>query len=286
MPSRRKELKTNDHEEPRSKKHKKSKRKSKRHEESKEVKQTESHEEKVEVPQTPKKSKKSQRRRESDDIKEVKETESEVEEVDTPEADVPEVVTMTKEEEKKKNMDDCRSDLLEHITKMIVDQTEVVQKAKKMLSFYKELKRTYERTNKDTDKYIKEVSKRKKKKKGGNHSPGGFQKPVPISEQMCDFLGVPNGTEMGRTPVTIEINNYIRKYDLQNPKNKKNIIPDKKLTELFYLTDRNPVWVTAANQTDPGKKGLNYFNLQKFLKIHFLKKDKKTGEIAEFEAPY
>lgn len=290
MPSRRKESKTNAHEDQRSRKHKKSRKKPKNSEESEEINQSNE----SEVPlTTPRKSKKSRRHRESEDLKEVTEEDEveggevegdEVEEKKT-EEEKP-VEPMTKEEEKKQNMDTSRSDMLEYITKMIVDQTDLVQKAKKTLSFYKELKRTFERSNKDTDKFIKEVSKGKKRKKGGNNSPGGFRKPVPISDQMCEFLGVPSGTEMGRTPVTIKINKYIREHNLQNPKNKKSIIPDEKLTDLFYLTNQNPVWVKAVNETDPGKKGLNYFNLQRFLKIHFLKKDKVTGEIAQFEAPY
>lgn len=290
MPSRRKESKTNAHEDQRSRKHKKSRKKPKNPEESEEINQGDE----SEVPlTTPRKSKKSRKHRESSDSKEILEKDEvgkdEVgkDEVDDEKAEEENPAEpITKEEEKKKSMDDSRSDMLEYITKMIVDQTNLVQKAKKTLSFYKELKRTFERSIKDTDKFIKEVSKGKKRKKGGNHSPGGFKKPVPISNQMCEFLGVPEGSEMGRTPVTIKINEYIREHNLQNPKNKKSIIPDEKLTDLFYLTNQNPVWVKAVNEIDPGKKGLNYFNLQRFLKIHFLKKDKKTGEIAEFEAPY
>ena len=96
----------------------------------------------------------------------------------------------------------------------------------------------------------------KRKRKNSNRAPSGFVKPTLISNELAGFLGKPEGTEMARTEVTREINAYIREHKLQDKENGRKIIADKKLTGLLKL-----------------KKGdeLTYFNLQKYLKVHFIK---------------
>ena len=96
----------------------------------------------------------------------------------------------------------------------------------------------------------------KKKRKVGNRAPSGFVKPTLISNELADFLGKPEGSEMARTDVTREINKYIRTNNLQDKENGRKIIPDKKLTSLLKL-----------------KKGdeLTYFNLQRYMSPHFAK---------------
>ncbi len=59
-----------------------------------------------------------------------------------------------------------------------------------------------------------------------------------------------------RTTVTQRIIKYITENKLQNPNNRKIIIPDKKLKDLLNLSD-----------TDE----LTYFNLQKYMNQHFPK---------------
>ena len=81
-------------------------------------------------------------------------------------------------------------------------------------------------------------------------------KPTKISDELANFLGKPKGTEMARTEVTREINSYIRAHKLQDPKNGRRILPDKKLAKLLAV----------------GKKDeLTYFNLQRFMSPHFAK---------------
>ena len=96
----------------------------------------------------------------------------------------------------------------------------------------------------------------KKKRKVGNRAPSGFVKPTLISNELADFLGKPEGSEMARTDVTREINKYIRTNNLQDKENGRKIIPDKKLTSLLKL-----------------QKGdeLTYFNLQRYMSPHFAK---------------
>lgn len=90
----------------------------------------------------------------------------------------------------------------------------------------------------------------------------GFKKPCLISEALCDFLGVPAGTELARTDVTSKISEYVNKHKLSIPGNGRIFIPDKKLGALL-----------GENRFDlpSGEKGYGYFNLQKYMKPHFVK---------------
>ena len=88
--------------------------------------------------------------------------------------------------------------------------------------------------------------------------PTGFAKPTVISEELCTFLGKPNGTEMARTEVTKFMSTYIKKHDLQHHKDKRKIVPDRKLIKLLKL-----------KQNDQ----LTYFNLQRYMKHHFKTQD-------------
>lgn len=96
----------------------------------------------------------------------------------------------------------------------------------------------------------------KKKKKSGNRAPSGFVKPTKISDELALFLNKPAGTEMARTEVTREINLYIRANKLQDTTNGRKINADKKLSELLQL---------------PSEDELTYFNLQKYMSVHFPK---------------
>lgn len=115
--------------------------------------------------------------------------------------------------------------------------------------------------------YQKFVTKYNKRRSGNRRN--GFQVPTPISNQMAKFVGVPSGSEMARTEVTKFIHTYIKDKKLQNPDNGQEIFPDSKLKKLLYS----------------GNSKITYFKLQTFLKPHFLKRDKATGEVAQFVAP-
>ena len=108
-------------------------------------------------------------------------------------------------------------------------------------------------------KLLKSNSKaaNKKQKRSGNRQPSGFIRPTLISDELATFLGKESGTEMARTAVTNQINNYIKLNNLKDAKNGRQINADEKLSTLLKL----------------GKDDvLTYFNLQKFMKHHFVKK--------------
>ena len=111
---------------------------------------------------------------------------------------------------------------------------------------------------KRTEREIKAAQKAntKRKRKSGNRAPSGFVKPTLISDQLADFLGKEHGSELARTEVTREINQYIRANSLQDKDNGRIIKPDAKLKALLGVKD---------------SEELTYFNLQKFMSPHFQK---------------
>jgi chromatin remodeling complex protein RSC6 len=113
----------------------------------------------------------------------------------------------------------------------------------------KVVKKEYERLKKTADKV-------ERKRANARSTPNGFAKPTKISDELCVFLGVAKGTEKSRTEVTREINKYVKAKNLSDPKNKRIIRPDAILKKLLNSTDKDEV---------------TYFNLQKFLKHHFVK---------------
>jgi chromatin remodeling complex protein RSC6 len=114
---------------------------------------------------------------------------------------------------------------------------------------------------KNTAKYIKDINRKTKRKRATTaegdqkkRAPSGFAKPALISPELCSFLGKPTGTEMARTEVTKFLTTYIKENALQDPSNRRKILPDKKLQTLLNTKKSDEV---------------TYFNLQKYMKVHF-----------------
>ncbi len=85
----------------------------------------------------------------------------------------------------------------------------------------------------------------------------GFEKPRNISEEMSNFCGGRLGDLKSSVDVTSFMCRYIRDNNLQNPCNRREIIPDEQLTQLLgYDAD-----------TDPP---LTYFALQRYLAQHWV----------------
>lgn len=89
-----------------------------------------------------------------------------------------------------------------------------------------------------------------------------FEVPVPISDELCEFLGLQKGEMCSRQSVTNGITKYVKDNDLQNPENKRYILLDtsdagRKLNALL-LPDQP----------------LTFFNMQRYLKPHYPKVDK------------
>ncbi len=89
----------------------------------------------------------------------------------------------------------------------------------------------------------------------------GFMKPVRISEEMSSFTGWDIEKLYSRVEVTKFICEYVKKHDLQNPKDRRQINPDSSLSKLLK-------WDAA--KADP-EKPLTYFRIQQLIQSHFFK---------------
>lgn len=121
------------------------------------------------------------------------------------------------------------------------------------------LRAEFKQLEKQLLKEIKTLQKskgRKNKVPSANRKPSGFVKPSKITAELAHFLGLPLDVEIARTEVSKEINKYIKAHNLKDPANGRNINPDAKLTTLLNLGNEDK---------------LNYFNLQKYIKHHFVK---------------
>lgn len=110
-------------------------------------------------------------------------------------------------------------------------------------------------------KLTKMIEKVSKKRKSSSNKVSGFEKPTAISDELAKFVGEPVGTLLARTAVSKKIHEYVKSNNLQNPSNRRIINPDAKLKKLLKTT---------------GTDELSYFNLQKFLKVHFKKETKSA----------
>jgi len=131
-------------------------------------------------------------------------------------------------------------------------------KIQQAFSIFSSLKGDFKTLEKTIARELKAATKAsaKKTKRSGNRQPSGFVKPTRISDELATFLGKSSGTQMARTEVSKEINAYIRANKLQDKDNGRKIIPDSKLTALLKIQNDDE---------------LTYFNLQRFMKHHFIK---------------
>lgn len=138
------------------------------------------------------------------------------------------------------------------------DYTEFMTKLQQVSSLLSALKSEFRLLEKKAVRELRTANKAnaKRKRKTGNRSPSGFVKPTLISVELATFLGKPAGSEMARTEVTREINEYIRSHSLQDKSNGRKINADTSLMSLLKLKEGDE---------------LTYFNLQRYMSPHFAK---------------
>jgi len=96
-----------------------------------------------------------------------------------------------------------------------------------------------------------------KKPRAENNS--GFMKPVNISPELANFIKVDSNVPITRVTITKKICEYIKEKDLQNPKDRREIVPDASLKSIFKLTE--------ADKEPP----LTYYSMQKKIQSHIFK---------------
>ena len=130
----------------------------------------------------------------------------------------------------------------------------LVEKVASLAGLVKDIQSSLKPVLKEHDKLKKVVERIQKKRDNARKSPSGFAKPNKISDELCDFIGVPHGTEKSRTEITRYINAYVKEHNLNNPANRRVILPDEKLKKIFKINNGEDV---------------TFFVLQRLISHHF-----------------
>jgi chromatin remodeling complex protein RSC6 len=123
----------------------------------------------------------------------------------------------------------------------------------------KELNTIIKRIQKEHSKVQKTLEKKQKKK--NNNVTSCFSKPTMVSNKLSSFMGLGDSQLVSRTDVTKYITTYIKDHNLQKPEDKRQIIMDKSLEGLLAV---------------PSTATLTYFNLQTYLKPHYITSGNNT----------
>ena len=121
-----------------------------------------------------------------------------------------------------------------------------------------ELSKLEKRVARDRKVMLKKMKGRSKRVVDPNKPPSGFATPGPVSDELRKFLGRGSDELIARTEVTKKITYYCKEHSLQKEEDNRTINVDTALRKLLRL-----------------KKGdeLTFFNLQKYMKIHYPNKD-------------
>ena len=103
---------------------------------------------------------------------------------------------------------------------------------------------------------VKHLQKKNKKNKKPSNVKSGFVKPVKITPQLANIVGVGDDELIARSVVNKKINEYIKLHDLQVEENKQTFVLNEGLANLFGL--------------DVGTV-VHYFKMQTYLKHHYPK---------------
>lgn len=134
----------------------------------------------------------------------------------------------------------------------------LTEKLTALTTLNKEIQIALRLVAKSYDKLHKIVDKIQKKRDNARKSPSGFAKPNKISDELCDFIGVPRGTEKSRTDITRYINSYVKEHNLNKPTNRRIILPDDKLKAILNVKEGEEV---------------TFFILQRLISHHFPSKN-------------
>ena len=124
-------------------------------------------------------------------------------------------------------------------------------------------------------KIVKSLTKNKKRKpvdsteeSAPKKEPSGFISPIALSREFTEFLNVPEDIMLPRTVVTKQIIAFIKENGLESTTNGRNF-------DLTDSTNENAVKLRKLFNIENGNE-VTYFNLQSFLKPHFITASKKS----------
>lgn len=131
------------------------------------------------------------------------------------------------------------------------------EKINEMVKQMKELQAYGKVLDKEFNGVSRQLMKLKKTKNKSSSRPlSGFAVPSRLTDELYEFLKIQKGTLIARKDVTKMMNEYIVKHECRDEKDKRNIIPNEELQALFHCGSDEQI---------------TYFNLQSYMKQHYLK---------------
>ncbi len=145
------------------------------------------------------------------------------------------------------------------IKSMMVVLNEQNSVIKNLMNNLRTLLKESEKSSKELDKLRAKRGGKPKTPRSPDALPSGITKPVAISDELAKFLGVTPGTLVPRNEVTKGVSGFVKSNQLSDPTNKQK----------FILDDR-PAAKTLKVLLGNPKEEVTYFNLQRYLKHHYL----------------
>jgi chromatin remodeling complex protein RSC6 len=93
----------------------------------------------------------------------------------------------------------------------------------------------------------------------GRSSNSGFNKPVKVTPDLARFINVEPNEEVTRVLITQKLCSYVKEKELQNPEDRREILPDEELKKLFDVNDANK------------DQKLTYYSMQRRIQPHIIK---------------
>ncbi len=93
----------------------------------------------------------------------------------------------------------------------------------------------------------------------GRSNNSGFNKPVKVTPDLARFINVEPNEEVTRVLITQKLCSYVKEKELQNPEDRREILPDDELKKLFDVNDANK------------DQKLTYYSMQRRIQPHIIK---------------
>ena len=139
------------------------------------------------------------------------------------------------------------------VKSMLTQANTVRETVSALVAELKRVEKRVVRLQKEADKRRRRVKKPVEGEEVKPRKLSIFELPTPLSNDLCGFLGLSNGSKESRSNVTKKITTYVKEHNL---KDKHTIKPDAKLKALLGVAETEV---------------LTYFNLQRYLNRHYLK---------------
>ena len=155
----------------------------------------------------------------------------------------------SKEQDQLKELDQSKENI-ENFASLFQNIEQQVNTANNTIKF---LKTNIKELNKLYKQEVRKLGKYKKKTKRGNNK-SGINKPNPVPQKIKDLLNLEDDVLMSRIEITKGIYGYIKENDLQHPDDRRTVIPNDELKQLFSLEDDEEI---------------SFYNIQTYIKKVF-----------------